>query len=79
MTCQERGDLGFGKPEVSLNSWHEEKSPGTKAPNHTAPASPPGTWLQLTVERRWSEGGFQLLQVCVCVCVCVGVRVRVCE
>ena len=60
-----------GSLRSPLNSWHEEKSHGTKGPNHTTPAYPPGTWLQLTVERRWSEGGFQLLEVCVCVCVCV--------
>lgn len=47
-----------------LNEWHEERNHVTKGPHHTTPAYPPGTWLQLTVERRWSEGGFQLWDVC---------------
>lgn len=51
----------------ALNSWHEEKSCGTKGSNHVAPAYPPGTWIQLTAERRWSEGGFQPVRVCACV------------
>lgn len=54
----------------ALNSWHEEKSCGTKGSNHVAPAYPPGTWIQLTAERRWSEGGFQPVRVCACVRVC---------
>lgn len=66
----------------ALNSWHEEKSCGTKGSNHVAPAYPPGTWIQLTAERRWSEGGFQPVRVCACVCVCARVcaclRVHVC-
>lgn len=39
----------------------------------TAAASPRGTWLWLTAERRWSEGGFQLVEVHVCVRVLVSV------
>lgn len=55
---------------LTLKSWHEERTNGTKGANRNTPAHAPSTWIQLTVVRRWSEGGFQLTGVCV-LCVCV--------
>lgn len=62
---------------LAWKSWHEERTNGTKGANRTTPAHAPSTWIQLTVERRWSEGGFQPSGVCVCVCVFVLVHLNI--
>lgn len=48
------------------------RAQGPEGPNHTSPMYPVCTWLQLTAECRWSEGGFQQ-------CVCLFLHMLYCE